>query len=505
MRAIFYVLTFVMSWPAEAKTSHYQSCLKSHHRDRSFVISTPSTLETTDGETRSFSINLDKIPGGAKGTEFFCGEFKWQKPSRGQNKWKNLRTRGYSDGFEWTHRSGWKNGQIVETCPDFVSVNRTSGVVTLSPSDDLGGYELQFFATTVTGRVRRIAVDTLSLTVVAHVEVNQPPTSANSTFDTSENADLSGVLPAAIDGEGTFFSWSIESGTTNGSVSLTDPSVGSFIYSPTANFDGTDSFTYRVCDDGTPSLCSPTYTASITISNALDPCTTGIEFFDNTTNTCVNIVTENTKRLLQNPGDFQSTCVKVNNACDLHGALLVSANLTFVDLSGVNFSGAILDLAQFAGSNLSGANLAQSSLYAATMPGVNLSGATLSDAFVYFMDMYQSVLTDAHLERADLRFVDFRSANLSGAHLEQANLRYANLAFATLANASLQGADLSFASLSVAGFQGANLQGATITNFTEAMVNNLTIFPDGLSYPVYGSGFSCENSTCSTTDGYLAN
>ena len=50
------------------------------------------------------------------------------------------------------------------------------------------------------------------------------------------------------------------SGPSHGSVTLN--SNGLYTYTPTTGYTGEDTFSYQVCDNGTPSLCS---TASVTI------------------------------------------------------------------------------------------------------------------------------------------------------------------------------------------------------------------------------------------------
>ena len=50
------------------------------------------------------------------------------------------------------------------------------------------------------------------------------------------------------------------SGPSHGSVTLN--SNGTYTYTPTTGYTGEDTFSYQVCDNGTPSLCS---TASVTI------------------------------------------------------------------------------------------------------------------------------------------------------------------------------------------------------------------------------------------------
>ncbi|HRH60873.1 MAG TPA: cadherin-like domain-containing protein, partial [Chitinophagaceae bacterium] len=55
--------------------------------------------------------------------------------------------------------------------------------------------------------------------------------------------------------------YSLLTGPANGTVSI--DTNGNYTYTPNANFNGTDQFTYVVCDGGTPNLCD---TANVTIN-----------------------------------------------------------------------------------------------------------------------------------------------------------------------------------------------------------------------------------------------
>jgi len=70
-----------------------------------------------------------------------------------------------------------------------------------------------------------------------------------------------------IDGDNLSINTTPISGVRNGSLTITVG--GTFNYSPNADFFGTDNFTYRVCDDGSPSLCSDA-TVTITVNNVND-------------------------------------------------------------------------------------------------------------------------------------------------------------------------------------------------------------------------------------------
>ncbi len=110
--------------------------------------------------------------------------------------------------------------------------------------------------------------------------------------------------------------------------------------------------------------------------------------------------------------------------------------------------------------DFSGANLTQLNLAGVNLRDANLKGATLS----------QVNLTNADLTGANLEAAILNSANLNGASLTGTNLK----------SASLENADLSYAGLISANLEAANLKGAKLqfTNFRGAHFR-LTIMPAG--------------------------
>src|SRR5439155_10338199 len=90
---------------------------------------------------------------------------------------------------------------------------------------------------------------TVNVTVTS---VNDVPVAANDTFtvaeDTTLTIDAPGVLSNDTDADGDPLSAIAVSAPQHGSFALN--ADGSLIYTPAANFNGTDSFTYRA-NDGT--------------------------------------------------------------------------------------------------------------------------------------------------------------------------------------------------------------------------------------------------------------
>ncbi len=102
---------------------------------------------------------------------------------------------------------------------------------------------------------------TVSITVTA---VNDAPVAVSKSITTSEDAPVSVVLSAS-DVEGSSLTYSIVSGPAKGALSGTAPNL---TYTPNANFNGSDTFTYRASDG---SANSNTATVSLTITPLNDP------------------------------------------------------------------------------------------------------------------------------------------------------------------------------------------------------------------------------------------
>src|SRR5207244_2943162 len=105
------------------------------------------------------------------------------------------------------------------------------------------------------------AAATVSLTVV---HVNHAPVAAAQTVTAAEDT-AKGIVLTATDADGDPLTYSLVAGPTHGTVSGTAPNV---TYTPAANYNGPDSFTYKA-NDGT--LNSNIATVAITVTAVNDP------------------------------------------------------------------------------------------------------------------------------------------------------------------------------------------------------------------------------------------
>lgn len=186
-------------------------------------------------------------------------------------------------------------------------------------------------------------------------------------------------------------------------------------------------------------------------------------------------------------------------------------DLTYLDLSGLDFKQATLartDLygVDFTGSDLKGTDMSHARLDRAVLIRTDLSGANLQGATIFRPTVYadmqnnhadaprfaganltgirvQADLSGADFRGADLTRADFsplearpgqgtlvtlarnvlKSCNFSGATLRHADLTRSVLMFSSMVGADLTGAKLVEADLSKVDFSGANLTGADVT------------------------------------------
>ncbi len=138
----------------------------------------------------------------------------------------------------------------------------------------------------------------------------------------------------------------------------------------------------------------------------------------------------------------------------LSGADLSEMDLAGIDLSGADLSEAELCDADLAGANLKMADLAGSDLSGAVLKGASLYKGKLAGASLIGADLSGTDLGAADLERADLRGTSLKGSNLMEAGLRSANLNEADLSGANLNNADVTGASFKFATLANANITG---------------------------------------------------
>ena len=124
-----------------------------------------------------------------------------------------------------------------------VTVN-ADGTITYDPDANFTGTD-SFTYTITDGALTATAKVTITVT-----GVNDPPVAVDDKFTTAEDTKLivaaPGVLAGDTDADGDPLTASLATGPTNGTVTVNGD--GSFTYTPNGNFNGPDSFTYKIED-----------------------------------------------------------------------------------------------------------------------------------------------------------------------------------------------------------------------------------------------------------------
>ncbi|MGC9502491.1 Ig-like domain-containing protein, partial [Baaleninema sp.] len=94
---------------------------------------------------------------------------------------------------------------------------------------------------------------------------NTAPTASDGSATTDEDTAVTGTLTAS-DSDGDDLTYSVASEPTNGSVTITDASTGAYTYTPDADYNGSDSFTFTA-NDGTEDSEPATITITVDAVN----------------------------------------------------------------------------------------------------------------------------------------------------------------------------------------------------------------------------------------------
>ncbi len=169
------------------------------------------------------------------------------------------------------------------------------------------------------------AVKDVNITVTS---VNDAPVATFDSFATNEDTNFTGTL-TATDVDGDTLTYAKVGNVSHGTLTVNEN--GSFVYSPTANYNGTDSFTYQA-KDGNNSLSSAK-TVSITINVVND---IPVATFNSLS---TNEDTNSTGQLTATDNDVNSTLKYSKVAEPSHGTLTVNENGSFVYSPTANYKG----------------------------------------------------------------------------------------------------------------------------------------------------------------------
>jgi VCBS repeat-containing protein len=154
---------------------------------------------------------------------------------------------------------------VVESGPAHGTLTlNADGSFRYTPAPNFNGADSFTYRASDGGASSNLA--TVDLTVTA---ANDVPAATDDAYSTAEDTQLTvdapGVLANDSDADGDALSAVVGSGLAHGTLTLN--ANGSFAYTPAANFNGADSFTYRASDG---SATSNLATVSITVSSVND-------------------------------------------------------------------------------------------------------------------------------------------------------------------------------------------------------------------------------------------
>ncbi|MBL4585702.1 MAG: tandem-95 repeat protein, partial [Flavobacteriales bacterium] len=112
----------------------------------------------------------------------------------------------------------------------------------------------------------------VTISVIPVTVDNDPPVANPDAYVTQEGIPVGGnilVNDSDPDGDNIILNTNPLSGPSNGTVTVILD--GSIVYTPNPGFIGQDSFTYEICDDGTPSLCDVTTVTIIVLPDYNGP------------------------------------------------------------------------------------------------------------------------------------------------------------------------------------------------------------------------------------------
>ncbi|MGN6544931.1 MAG: tandem-95 repeat protein [Aureliella sp.] len=222
-------------------------------------------------------------------------------------------------------------------------------------------------------------VATVTIAVAA---INDAPVAANDAYAATEDQPLSvslaGILSNDADAESSSLAVSSFSNPSHGTLSLN--ADGSFTYTPDANFNGIDSFTYSVSDG---SLDSNLATVTLSIAAVNDAPVAAGDSFSTAEDTPLGAGV--TGVLLNDTDVDGNTLQAVRVSGPAHGSLTLSANGTFAYTPAANFNG--IDTFTY---------VANDGLVSSNVATVTIAIAAVNDAPVALGESY-SVAQDAAL------------------------------------------------------------------------------------------------------------
>jgi VCBS repeat-containing protein len=206
------------------------------------------------------------------------------------------------------------------------TVSLAAGNITFTPTANYNG-PASFAYTLSDGNG---GTDTATVTLTVN-PVNDAPIAVDDAFSGDEDTPLAGnVLANDTDVEGNALNATLVAGPANGALVLN--ADGSFTYTPNANFNGTDSFTYRV-NDGT--LDGNLATVTLTVNPVNDAPIANDDLASTPINAPVTIA------VLANDADVEPGALTVNAAtvAPAEGSVAINGDGTLTFTPALNYTG----------------------------------------------------------------------------------------------------------------------------------------------------------------------
>ena len=221
---------------------------------------------------------------------------------------------------------------VVASGPGHGSLTlRADGSFAYTPAADFNGTDT--FTYRASDDTLNSNLATVTITVTA---INDAPTAAADAYSTVEDTALTVAAPGLLgndtDPDSSTLTAALVTGPGHGTLTLDGD--GSFTYTPAANFNGTDSFTYRA-SDGT--LDSGLATVTITITAVNDTPVATNDAYTTDEDTALTVAAPG---VLGNDSDLDSSTLTAAVVTGPgHGTLTLNANGSFAYTPAANFNG----------------------------------------------------------------------------------------------------------------------------------------------------------------------
>jgi VCBS repeat-containing protein len=185
--------------------------------------------------------------------------------------------------------------------------------------------------------VANVNSDNVSV-LLNNTSINQAPTAANDTYSTTEDTPLNVAMPGVLgndtDPDSSTLTATLVAGSGPAHGTLAFNRNGSFTYTPAANFNGTDAFTYRA-GDGT--LDSNLATVTITVTAANDAPTAAADAYGTSEDTALTVAAPGVLGNDSDPDGDALSAVLVSGPS--HGTLTLQVDGSFIYTPAANFNG----------------------------------------------------------------------------------------------------------------------------------------------------------------------